>query len=86
MPLAIASMGADPVHECELLASAGVPPLDVIVAATRNPAMALHELEQHGTIEPGRRADLLLLSANPGEDIRNLRQVTLRMSAGTWVR
>src|SRR6185295_13744946 len=74
VPLAMASMGADPVRECELMASAGMPPLDVIVAATRNPAIALGELEQHGTIEPGRRADLLLLSGNPGEDVRNLRQ------------
>ena len=33
----------------------------------------LHQDRQRGTIQAGKRADLLLLSANPGEDIRNLR-------------
>jgi imidazolonepropionase-like amidohydrolase len=84
--LAVASEGGDPIHEAELLVEAGVPPLDAIVAATHNGAMALRQLEQRGTIEAGKRADLLLLSANPGEDIRNLRRVALRMIAGEWVR
>ncbi len=39
-----------------------------------------------GAIQAGKRADMLLLSANPGEDIRNLRKVALRMSAGNWVK
>jgi len=86
VPLAVASEGGDPIHEAELLVEAGVPPLDAIVAATHNGAMALGQLEQRGTIEAGKRADLLLLSANPGEDIRNLRRVVLRMVAGEWVR
>jgi imidazolonepropionase-like amidohydrolase len=67
VPIAVASMGGDPLRECELLASAGIPPLDVIAAASRN-----------GTIEPGRSANLILLSANPGEDVRNLRKAVWR--------
>jgi imidazolonepropionase-like amidohydrolase len=86
VPLAVASQGGDAVHEIELLVEAGVPPLDAIVAATHNGAMALGELAQRGTIEPGRRADLLLLSANPGEDVRNLRRVDLKLAAGEVVR
>jgi hypothetical protein len=43
------------------------PVLDVIVAATPQRLDA-----DSGTIQPGKRANLLLLSANPGEDIRNL--------------
>jgi len=86
VPLAAASGAGDLQSELELLAEAGVPPLDVIVAATRNAAAATGQLEQSGTIEPGKRADLLLLSANPGEDVRNLRQVALRMMDGEWVR
>src|ERR1051326_4599331 len=86
VPIAAASSGGDLQSELELLVEAGVPPLDVIVAATRNSAAAVGELEQSGTIETGKRADLLLLSANPGEDIRNLRQVVLRMVEGEWVR
>ena len=75
VPLALASQGGDLVHEAELLADAGVPPLDVLVAATRG-----------GNIAPGRPADLLLLDANPGEDLRNLRRVVLRFRAGELVK
>jgi imidazolonepropionase-like amidohydrolase len=75
VPIALASNGGDAQREVELLAEAGLPPLDAIVAATRN-----------GTIQQGKPANLLLLSANPGEDVRNLRRVALRMSDGQWVR
>jgi imidazolonepropionase-like amidohydrolase len=86
VPIALASNGGDVNRELELLADAGIPPLDVIVAATSNSAAALGELNVVGTVQQGRRADLLLLSANPGEDIRNLRKVALRMAAGNWVK
>ena len=43
VPLALAGEGANPLREAELLADAGIPPLDVIVAATRNGAAALHD-------------------------------------------
>ncbi len=85
VPIAVASEGGDFYRETQLLVAAGIPPLDVIVAATRHGAMALH-LDQRGTIQPGKRADLLLLSANPGEDIRNLVKVVRRMTAGEWQR
>jgi imidazolonepropionase-like amidohydrolase len=77
VPLAVASAG-DIQAELELMADAGVPPLDVLVAATRNGAAALRQTDT-GTIEEGKRADLLLLSATPGEDIRNLRRVAMRI-------
>jgi imidazolonepropionase-like amidohydrolase len=86
VPIAVASSGGDPNREPELLVEAGIPSLDIIVAATRNSAGALQKLNQTGTVQAGKRADLLLLSANPGEDIRNLRKVALRMSAGAWVK
>jgi imidazolonepropionase-like amidohydrolase len=86
VPIAVASAGGDIRRETELLVDAGIPPLDVIVAATRRGAAALRRLNQAGTIQAGKRADLLLLSANPADDIRNLNRVALRMSAGEWVR
>jgi len=86
VPMALASDGADVARAAERLAEAGMPPFDVIVAATRNGAVALHQDEQRGAIQAGKRADLLLLSANPGEDIRNLRKVVLKMTGGEWVR
>jgi imidazolonepropionase-like amidohydrolase len=86
VPLGLATGGGDPVRELELLVEAGVPPLDAIVAATRNGAVALRQDRDRGTIQAGKHADLLLLSANPGEDIRNLRKVALKMADGEWVR
>jgi len=86
VPLGLASAGGDPIRALELLADSGVPPLDVIVAGTHNGAVALHQDQDRGAIQPGKRADLLLLSANPGEDIRNLRKVALKMEAGEWLK
>ena len=83
VPIAVAGNG-DPLREAELLMDAGIPPLDVIVASTRNGAQARNELARRGVIQAGKRADLLLLTANPGEDIRNLRRVARRMENGEW--
>jgi len=83
VPIAVAAEGDVP-REAELLEQAGIPPLDVLVAATRNGALAMRQYDRRGSIQPGKRADLLLLGANPGEDIRNLRKVERRMEAGEW--
>jgi imidazolonepropionase-like amidohydrolase len=72
-------------RELELLVEAGLSPMDVMVAATRNGAVALRKTEEMGTIEPGRLADLLLVSANPLEDVRNLRKIDRIMLHGEWV-
>jgi imidazolonepropionase-like amidohydrolase len=84
VPIAVGS-GSDPYREMDLLVEAGLSPADVLVAATRNGAAALHDFDQAGTIEPGKRADLLLLSANPVEDIRNLRKIERVMRDGQWI-
>ena len=78
IPIAVATGGGDRQEEMRLLAEAGLPPLDVIVAATRNTAAALHR-EDAGVIAAGKRADMLLLSGNPGEDLGNLTRVALRI-------
>lgn len=72
-------------RELELLSEAGLSPMDVIVAATRNGAMALNQAAELGTIAPGKRADLLLVSANPLEDVRNLRKIHAMLLGGQWV-
>lgn len=72
-------------REVELLVDAGLSPVDAIVAATRNGALALGKADELGTIEPGRRADLILVAANPLEDIRNLRKIDRLMLNGEWV-
>jgi hypothetical protein len=62
-------------RELWLLQRSGIPALDVLTIATRNGAKALGILHDVGTIEAGKRADLLVLSANPLADIRNTRAI-----------
>jgi imidazolonepropionase-like amidohydrolase len=64
-------------RELETLVAAGLTPYQALSAATRNPAEFLHARSEWGTIEPGKRADLVLLSANPLEDIRNTTRIEL---------
>lgn len=72
-------------RELELLTDAGIPPLDVIQIATRNGADALDLLEEVGTVEPGKRADLLLLDADPLADITHTQNIVWVMQAGERV-
>ncbi|WP_028452206.1 amidohydrolase family protein [Chitinilyticum aquatile] len=61
-----------PRTEVLLLQKAGLAPMDIIVAGTRNAAEASGRLADLGTIEPGKRADLLVVSGDPLADIRAL--------------
>ncbi len=72
-------------RELELLVEAGLSPVEVITAATRNGALALRKLDELGTIEAGKRADLLLLNANPLEDVKNFRKIDQVMLNGEWM-
>jgi imidazolonepropionase-like amidohydrolase len=62
-------------RELELLASAGIPPLEVLRIATRNGAETLGILQDAGTIETGKRADLVTLTADPLAAISNTRKI-----------
>jgi imidazolonepropionase-like amidohydrolase len=72
-------------RELESLVEAGLPPRAALEAATRNPAEWLGVLEETGTIEVGKRADLVLLSANPLERISNTRRIEGVMLGGQWL-
>jgi len=61
-------------RELELMVEAGLKPMDVLVAATRGSAAMLGATDR-GTLEPGKRADFLVLSANPLDDVRNTRRL-----------
>lgn len=62
-------------REMELLVEAGIPPMEVIRAATLNGARFLDIQGQYGSVEAGKVADLLILDANPLDDIRNSRRI-----------
>ena len=62
-------------QELALLVKAGLSPMQALQAATKNPADFLGKGKTQGTIEPGKTADLLLLDANPLEDIRNTQKI-----------
>ncbi len=68
--------------EMEALQEAGLSPMDVLVAATRNGARAMGRGRDLGTLEPDRIADLVVLDADPTRDIRNARQIRYVMRAG----
>jgi sulfatase modifying factor 1 len=72
-------------RELELLVQAGIPELEVIKIATSNGARALHILDKTGTIEVGKQADLIVLSENPAENIKNTRKIELVFKKGVSI-
>lgn len=62
-------------RELQLLADAGISNMDVIRIATHNGALALGVLADVGTIEPGKRADLVILYEDPLEEIRHTQSI-----------
>jgi imidazolonepropionase-like amidohydrolase len=68
--------------EMEEMQAAGLTPMEVLVASTRNGARAMGRERDLGTLEPGKAADLVVLGADPLADIRNIRQVRYVMRAG----
>jgi imidazolonepropionase-like amidohydrolase len=62
-------------EELVLLVQAGLAPMQALQAATRSPAEFLGRLDQQGTVEQGKFADLLLLDANPLDDIHNTQKI-----------
>ena len=72
-------------REMQALAEAGLSNYAVLEAATRNGAENLGMLKEFGTIETGKRADLLLLDANPLENIANAKKIAGVMVRGKWL-
>jgi imidazolonepropionase-like amidohydrolase len=83
-PNPFVAMGASVHQELANFVAAGLTPHEALKAATVAPAMLLGlELEQ-GTIETGKRADLLLLARNPLEDIRHAADRVGLLLGGRW--
>jgi imidazolonepropionase-like amidohydrolase len=89
IPLTAGTDGANPWmyhRELELLAASGIPNADVIRIATRNGAVQLGLASEFGTVEVGKRADLVVLDADPVADIRNTRRIAWVMHDGQLAR
>lgn len=82
-PVAGAVPGFSVHYELQNLVELGLSPYEALSAGTRNAAAYLRR-DDFGTVEVGRRADLLLLSSNPLDDIRNARSITGVMARGRW--
>ncbi len=71
--------------ELALLVEAGFTPMEALQAATRNPARFLGEVNWSGTVERGKIADLVLLEANPLENIRNTQSINAVVLNGRYL-
>ena len=67
--------------ELELMVEAGLTPMQALVAATGDGAQVMN-LDELGTLEPGKWADFVVLNANPLADIKNTRQIDSVWVAG----
>ncbi|HLL58887.1 MAG TPA: amidohydrolase family protein [Allosphingosinicella sp.] len=73
-------------REMELMVAYGMPPADVLIAATSGNARLFRLSDRLGTIEPGHLADLVAVEGDPSADISALRSVRLVMKGGEIVR
>ncbi|GAJ11203.1 unnamed protein product, partial [marine sediment metagenome] len=71
-------------RELEELVTVGLTPYEALRRSTTHPMEFLGELEEAGTIEIGKRANLVLLQANPLKDISNIRSIAGVMIQGRW--
>jgi imidazolonepropionase-like amidohydrolase len=74
--------GASIYAELEAMQAAGLSAIDIIVMATRNGAQAMGRLNDFGTLEAGKLADVLILAEDPRRDVRAFRSLTHIMRGG----
>jgi imidazolonepropionase-like amidohydrolase len=71
--------------ELQRFIAAGFTPLQALQTATLNPARFYNKLNDYGTVQPGRIADLVLLEANPLDNIANTRKITVVIHDGQYL-
>jgi imidazolonepropionase-like amidohydrolase len=68
--------------EMEAMQKAGISAMDIIVMATKNGAIAMERIDDFGTLEKGKMADLIILDDDPSKEITNMRSISHVMRAG----
>jgi imidazolonepropionase-like amidohydrolase len=71
-------------RELTRMAAAGMSPYEILVSGTRNVGAYFANEDEFGTITPGQRADLVLLSADPLQDVASLSRIEGVMVRGRW--
>jgi imidazolonepropionase-like amidohydrolase len=71
--------------ELEMFVQAGLSPMEALKTATVSPAEYLGRLKDFGTVEKGKIADLVLLEANPLEEIGNTRKIAAVIVNGKYL-
>lgn len=77
--------GISTLHEMELLVQAGLPPSAALIAGTANSAKVMGLLADRGTIEKGKRADLVLIKGKPWENIADVEKTDRVLIDGALV-
>ena len=72
-------------RELAVLVASGLTPYQALATGTRNIAVYFGTLDRSGTIEKGKQADLVLLEANPLQDIANTSKIAGVMIGGRWL-
>ncbi len=80
----VGPLGRSLQEELGRLVTSGLTPLEALQTATRNPALYFGTLTLMGTIEKGKAADLVILDANPLDDIGNIRKIRAVVMRGKY--
>lgn len=72
-------------HELRMMVAAGLSPYEALATGTREPARYFGTPDAFGTVAPGRRADLILVDANPLDDVANVQRRAGVMVRGQWL-
>jgi imidazolonepropionase-like amidohydrolase len=72
-------------HELGRMSAAGMTPYEILESGTTNVGRYFSNADTFGSIAPGHRADLLLLSKDPLEDVSNIDSIEGVMVRGRWI-
>jgi len=71
-----------PIREIEMMEAAGLTPMEIIVASTKHAAFVSGHGDELGTLEPGKLADMIILSGDPLADLKAMKNVFLVIKDG----